>query len=368
MKHLYLLTLLFFVGCKTHKSQANMPLLECSTAIAKDSSINNQMSFTSQIYSNSTITIEPRVNGYLIEKNFKRGMPVKAGELLFKLDPTQINTQLTQSKAQLASAQAELIRANNDYQRAIPLSKINAISSSSLDEYKATYLSAKSSVDAAVAALKSAELNTKYTVITAPVSGIIQDSGASIGDWVGVGTKYGVLAQIYVTDTVQVKLALPMNNYITIHQHDSLLNPSYDNKKLISNIRLTLSNGSIYPENGIYDYTESSIDKLTGTMILIIKFANKEMFLKPNQFVKIDANIGSLATHIVIPQEAVIQSQGQSNIFVVSEDNTVDFRKVELGKTINDKWIIKSGLKKGERVLTSGLTKVKTGQKINIAH
>ncbi|MFI3263013.1 MAG: efflux RND transporter periplasmic adaptor subunit [Rikenellaceae bacterium] len=364
MRYIYFLILPFLFCCKTHKSTQQMPSLPCEVAITSDTLFKNRMSFTSQVYPNKTLTLEPRVNGYLVNTYFKKGMPVKKGDLLFQIEPLQISTTLSQAKAQLASAEAELSRAANNYYRAVPLAEINAISASSLDEYKSTYLAAQASMEVAKAELQSATLNMGYTKVTAPSDGIIDDSDVSIGDWVGTGTQYAVLAKVYEIDTILVKLALPMNDYLSIRQQDSLQNPSYQNATLISDATITLSDGTTFPEIGIYDYTESEIDNSTGTIILNIKFANRGGLLKPNQFVKVSANIGAEQQCITVPQVAIMQTQGQSNVFVVSKDSTVNYRKVTLGKTIDDKWIVETGLQKGEKILTSGLTKVRSGEKI----
>ncbi|MFI3268090.1 MAG: efflux RND transporter periplasmic adaptor subunit [Rikenellaceae bacterium] len=364
MKYIYFFILPFLFCCKSHKTESSMPSLPCEVAYVSDTIFKNRMNFTGQIYPNNTFTLEPRINGYLVNTNFKKGAPVKKGDILFQIEPIQINTTLTQAEAQLSSAIAEQTRTQNNYYRAVPLAEINAISASSLDEYKASYLAAQSSVNVAKAELESARLNMGYTTITAPANGIIADTDVSIGDWVGTGTQYAVLAKIYDIDTIQVKLALAVNDYLTIRQRDSLLNPSYDNSNLISDVKITLSDGTEYPEMGVYDYTESEIDSSTGTIILNVKFANKSMVLKPNQFVKVCANIGSERSCVVVPQVSVVQTQGQSNVFVVSDDDVVAFRKVKLGATIGDDWIVESGLKKGDKVLTTGVTKVRTGQKI----
>lgn len=364
MRYIFFLLLPFLACCKSHKTKPQMPNLTCEVSYATDTIFKNRMNFTSQVYPNKTLTLEPRINGYLASTNFKKGMPVKKGDILFQIEPIQINTTLTQAEAQLASANAELTRARNNYYRAVPLAKINAISESSLDEYKSTYLSAESSVKVAEAELENAKLNINYTSVTAPNDGIIDDTSVSIGDWVGVGTQYAVLAKIYDIDTIQVKLALAVNDYLSIRHRDSLLNPSYDNSKLISDVKIILSDGTEYPEIGVYDYTESEIDNSTGTIILNVKFLNENNVLKPNQFVKVCANIGTERDCVVVPQVAVIQTQGQNNVFVVSDDNTVNYRKVALGSTIGDKWIVEGGLKKGEKVLTSGLNKVRSGEKI----
>ena len=322
------------------------------------------MKFVGLISANSQVTLQPRISGFLLSTHYDNGMPVRKGQLLIRIDPTQLQTEVSAAQAALASAEAMLIEARNNYNRAVPLAGINAISQSSLDQYAAQYASAEANLRSAQSALKNASLNLSYTMIYAPVSGIIGSSPASVGDYVGVGTKFTVLNTISDIDSVSVQLSMPVQQYLSLRNDSLNTLPSYQNQSLFSNIVLTLSDGSTFPYPGRYDYTQRDVSNTTGTINFVVKFPNPEHILKPGQYARIMADVGDLRQAILIPQRCVSQSQGINSVWVMKPDSSVEFRKVVLGDTFGSFWIIESGLSEGEPVLTSGQMKVRNGMKI----
>lgn len=141
-------------------------------------------------------------------------MPVKKGQLLFTIDPNLLSTTLLSAQAALESARAREISARNDYERAVPLARIDAISRMQLDQYTAEFAAAQAAVRSAEQQVRNAQLQVGYTRIYAPIDGIIAATNAHMGDYVGVGTQFSVLTTISNIDTVAVNVAIPMAQYL----------------------------------------------------------------------------------------------------------------------------------------------------------
>ena len=291
--------------------------LQIETFRARIDSVPNRMSFISYLSSNFDAVIQPRVNGFLASRHFSSGMPVRRGQLLFRIDPEQLSTSMLAAEAELESARAQAVEARNNYERAVPLARINAISQSQLDQYTAQYRAAEAAVRSAEQALRNASLNVGYTELRSPIDGIAAHAEAHVGDYVGPGTQFNVLTTVSNTDTVSVDVAIPMSQYLRIVGNRT---PLADNGELLSDIRLTLADGTRYPLPGCYSYT----------------------------------------------QRCVLQSLNLASVWVVAEDGTVSYRRVTPGPVYGGMWCIAEGLEAGETVAASGLQKLHDGDKVSL--
>ena len=309
-----LVSALLPAGCGRHKPKPAMPPLQVETARAVTDSIPNRMSFIGYLSSNFDAVIQPRINGFLLSKRFSNGMPVKRGQLLFTIDPDQLSTTMLAAEAALQSAKAQALEARNNYERAVPLAKINAISQAQLDQYTAQYKAAEASVRSAEQTLSSARMNVGYTELRSPIDGIIEHTAAHVGDYVGPGTQFSVLTSISNIDTLTVDVAIPMAEYLRAAGGRSSI---YDNEGLLSDIRLTLADGTRYPYGGLYDYTRKDVSSSTGTLVLVVMFPNPDRSLKPGQFARVSANVGPVQPRVIVPQQSVSQAQGVNSVWVV---------------------------------------------------
>lgn len=358
-----MVALLLTTSCKQQAKNTIEPIaIEVATVEAR--SLPYTKSFIATIGDNYSATVQPRISGFLVASSFKNGMPVRKGELIFTLEDAPQRANRLAAEAALSSAKAKAVEAKRNYERAIPLVRINAISQTQFDQYTAENLSAIASVKSAEQSLRNAQLDESYTRIYAPISGIISSSAATAGDYIGPGTQFSQLTTIQNIDTVSVDLAIPMSEYLTISERKSF---SYDNASLLSNIRLRVADGSEYPEEGFYQYTRQSIASEMGTIVLVIGFKNSDYALKAGQFARITASLGADKERIVIPQRAVSQIQNISSVWVIRPDSTAEYREVKLGNKAKEWWIVESGLDKGEMVATTGLQKLRNGEKISIS-
>ncbi len=357
---LYLL-LIFASSCKAHHTPSQAPPMTITTTIARADTLTMRYRFTSHLQSRTRAIIQPRVSGYLLQKSYQAGEVVRRGQRLFTIDASLLRTTLRSAEAQLSAAIAEQTTARNDYERALPLARLNAISESQLDAYRASFASAEGEVKAAREAVENTRLQVGYATIYAPIDGIAANSEASEGDYVGPGTQYSVLTTIDAIDTLTFDVAIPTSLYM---QHSDPSRPSSDNSTLLSDIRLRLANGQEYPHRGLYDYTRQSVSPTAGTITIVVAFPNPEHRLKAGEYGEVECGIGSSQKVITLPQGAVTTLQDKHIVWVIGKDSTAQWREVTLGDAVAGRWIIRQGLSEGEQVAIEGSQKLHQGAKV----
>lgn len=358
----YLIFALSLCGCD-HSSVTTTPSMPTSVEVvtAQSRLVPDRQSFVGRIVGNYQAVIQPRVSGYLLSRHFESGMPVKRGDLLFEIDAGLLRTTLLTARASLESARAQAVEAKNNYERAIPLAEINAISQSQLDQYRAQHLAAEASVRTAEQQLRNASLEVGYSRIYSPIDGFIEAPEAHVGDYVGVGTAFSTLTKVINIDTVSVDISLPLRQYMRYIEPNR---PIYENENLLSEITLFGSDGTPYPLRGTYNYTRTEISDAAGTLAIVVNFPNPDYRLKAGEFARVEANIGTPQPSITIPQRSVVQTQGQSSVWVIRPDSTAEYRRVTLGNTSGEWWIVEEGLREGEEVVVGGTQRLRNGMKV----
>ncbi len=358
---LAIVVLLAASGCKKKRAAQTVPPLPVEVVQAVADEVPLRMHFIGTLASNFDAVIQPRVNGYLLSTGYESGAPVRKGQLLFAIDPAQLSTSMLEAQASLESARAQLAEARNNYERAVPLAKIDAISAAQLDQYTAQYKAAEANVRSMEQSVRSAEMNVGYTELRSPIDGIAANTQAHIGDYVGPGTQFEILTTVSNIDTLTVDVAIPMARYLKAAGRDT---PVYDNAGLLSDIRLTLSDGTVYPVKGRYDYTRKDISSTTGTLVIVVRFPNPGQRLKPGEFARVDANIGPSRRVVLVPSRCVNQTQGVNSVWVVRPDSTVVYRQVTTGDAYGELWSIDEGLAADEWVVAAGTQKLRNGAKV----
>ena len=291
--------------------------------------------------------VRPEVAGYLVRRLYQEGAPVRKGQVLFEIDPRLFETPVSQTKAQLAQAEAQLTRANRDVERDTPLAAQKAIAQSQLETDIQTQLANRAAVDAARAALETAELNLDFTHVRSLVDGIAAIATAQIGDLVGPTTLLTTVSQVQPIKAyfpVSEKEYLAMADRIRHGQQPWEPNPGPV---------LILSDGTTY-EKGAYLAADREVDPKTGTIRLAVTFRNPMGLLRPGQYGRVHAVTSTLRRSLVLPQRAISELQGQYQVRVVARDNRVAVRVVTVGERVGDQWVITSGLMAGERVAVDG--------------
>jgi len=292
--------------------------------------------------------IRPQVSGYLIKRDYREGSMVRKGEVLFEIDPRPFAAVLAQTEAQLAQAQAELGRAERDVQRDTPLAQARAIPQSQLDNDVQAHLAAQAAVKAAQAAVDTAELNVGFTKVRSLVDGIAAIATAQIGDLVSPTSLLTTVSQV---DPIKAYFSLSEQEYLHIADQINRPVPARGLWKTGPALTLTLADGTVYPTSGAFLAADRQIDPRTGTIRISAAFPNPQNLLRPGQYGRVRAATEVVDHALLVPQRAVTDVQGKSQVRVVGADNKVSLKTVTLGGRAGNRWIVRQGLDPGARVI-----------------
>lgn len=335
------------------------PEVYVTTAVQKDVPVT--MELVGQTAGSKDVEIRARVEGYLDSVNFREGDYVKQGDLLYTIDPKPLEATVAQAKANVATAQAKLVQAQQDVDRLKPLAEQQAVSRRDYENSVSSRDAAKAQLDAAKAALDSAQLNLGYTRITAPLSGLADLSKVKPGNLVGRGEST-LLTTISIIDPIYFTANLNEADYLRLAEQRKSIPVSVGERKKVD---LVLANGEMYAEKGHLDAVQRSIDPKTGTLAARLVFPNPTRILRPGQYGRIRFVIDTLEGAVCVPQKAVAELQGVQQVVVVGADRKAEIRTVKVGPRYGELWAILEGLKAGETVVVEGLQKVKPGIEVS---
>ena len=272
------------------------------------------------------IEIRARVQGFLEEIHFREGSSVKKGQLLYSIDQSELLQELTAAQATLAAAKTALAYADSDVARYRPLAEMNAVSQRDLDSAVALQEASVAQVEAAEAVLRLAEINLSYATIRAPMDGLIGLSKAKVGDYVGQSPNPVVLNTLSDTDPIHVRFPVGEREYLEMARRypEKQRGGGGDDDADDISLELILADGTLHPHDGHPEFIERNIDASTGTLIIEASFPNPELILRPGQYGRVRAVTDVLVDARLVPQRAVQELQGQHQVWVVTDDETVD--------------------------------------------
>lgn len=314
--------------------------------------------YVGRLQAKNDVAIQARVSGYLLTRDFREGDIVEAGAVLYTIDDSEYEAAVARAKADLASAVAQQANALRTYKRGLELVAKGAISQSEMDNFEAQKLEGDAGIEAAQAQLESARVNLGYTTITAPITGRIGRSIASVGDLVGPTT--GDLTSLVSIDPMEAHFQVSEATYLS-RVADNIANGMNSESVQRIEVSLELADGSIYPRIGRLDYIANRIDQTTGTLEARARFPNPDAVLVPGQYVRVLLQDAELSEDLFIPQAAVQADQQGSYVLTVDGTGLVVRRDVELAQRLDDKVIVKQGLTAGEQVIVRGLQQVRPG-------
>jgi len=352
---------LFISGCEKPKGQisASPPTVEVTEVLQKDVPVQQEWVGTLDGMVNASINAQ--VTGYLIRQNYKEGELVKKGQLMYEIDPRTFKANLDQAKSNLARQQAVLKTALLDLERIKRLLPEKAVSVRDRDNAVGREAAARAEVLAAEAAVEKAQLDLGFTKITSPISGIAGISKAQLGDLVGPSSANNVLTSVSQIEPIRAYLGLSEQQYLQFARDKE----NHAERRAPIPLELILADGTTYPHGGKFYFADRQVDVKTGTIQVAVLFPNPNNLLRPGQFARIRAVIKTEIGALLVPQQAVTQLQSKFQIAIVNPENTVDIRLVNPGERIGSLWIIKEGLKSGDRVIVEGLQKVRNGMKVD---
>lgn len=306
----------------------------------------------------ANVVVRPRVQGYLTKILYTAGSEVNEGETLFEIDDRPFAASLAQAEASLAQVEAIQVKAELDANRQVSLFASNAVSAQDRDAAVQNNEAAKANVQAAKAAVELARINLEFTRITAPVRGIIGISNPGIGDLVGpTGTD---LTKISTVDPIKATFQVSEQEYL---RGEELLNRmmAMPLEERPADLELILADGSVHPEKGKFLSADRQIDPKTGTLAVETLFPNPGNKLRPGLFARLRAVIRTEKDALLVPQRAVMETQGAYHLVIIGEGEKAEIRPVKVGERFGRDWVITSGLKPGERVVVEGLQKARAG-------
>ncbi len=326
------------------------PAVDVVAAIQRDEPIYREWIGTTDGDVNAEI--RPKVDGYLLRRVYSEGSYVHQGDVLFEIDARQVRAQLQQAEANLAQAQSGLTKADRDVARFEPLAAQKALSQQELDNARSEQTSAKATVGALGAAVEQARLNLSWSRVTSPISGIAGIAQTQVGNLVGPQT---VLTTVSRVDPIRVRYQIGEQEYLQLQRDPAMRN---------AELQLVLSDGTVFPQRGHVLLSGREVDVKTGTITTIGIFPNPGNLLRPGQYAKIRAATEVRRGAILVPQRAVNELQGAYQVAVIGADNKAQIRTVDAGPQLGSMWLINSGLQPGDRVVTGGFSRLKSGMTV----
>jgi membrane fusion protein (multidrug efflux system) len=351
----------FSWGCSRKPAQTAPPPPEVLVTTVQPQDVPRVLERVATLDGFINANINAQVQGYIVSRDYTEGLPVKKGDLLFKIDPRPFEAALAQAKGTLAKDKANQAKTDADEKRARDLFQKKVISDQERDTAIAAAGSNRANVEADEAAVKQAEINLGYTKITAPIDGIAGFTNNQVGDLVGPST--GPLTTVSQIDPVKAVVTAgegPFTDFVSRHP-----DPKERNEYVKSlDFELILGNGEMYPQKGKFYALDRSLDVKTGSIRYEVTFPNPGNILRPGQFGKVRFVADIKKGAMVVPQEAVNELQGSYQVAVVDENNTVSIRPVKMGERIGAMWEVTEGLKPGDRVVVQGLQKAREGSTV----
>jgi membrane fusion protein (multidrug efflux system) len=318
--------------------------------------------FPAQLSGSREVEVRARVSGILLERVYREGEPVKAGQLLFRIDPAPYQAAADEARAALAEEQARLSQAERDEKRLAPLVEKRAVSRKEYDDAVSERESAGAAVASAQARLRSAQLDLGYTRVVSPISGISGRALRSEGSLVNPTTD-SLLTRVSQSDPMWAIFSLSDREMEAVRA--AMTAQGLSEAQL--EVALVLPDGSRYTPSGKLNFSGSLVDPETGTVQARAEFANPGGRLLTGQFVRA-ALLGIVRRGaITVPQRAVQSGQQGKFVFVIGADDSVEARPVEAGEWQRDEWVIESGLAAGDRVVVDGALRLRPGAKVKVA-
>jgi membrane fusion protein (multidrug efflux system) len=303
------------------------------------------------------VEVRARVEGFLESMNFREGSFVRKGSLLYRIDRKPFEAALAAARADKATAEARLAKANNDVARYTPLVAKQAVSQQELDNARAAQDATRAQVDAAAAAVEKVTLDLGYTDVFAPIDGLVGLTKVRPGSLVGRGEST-LLTTISQINPIVLRVGVTEADYLRVVKRDPARSGEAPRA---SGIELTLADGTQHPFPGTITTVERAVNAATGTLALQVSFPNPDSVLRPGQYGRARILVDMKSGAMLVPQRAVQALQSLYSVAVVGADNKVTFKNVKVGPRVDTLWVIEEGLKPGDQVVAEGLQALRDG-------
>ena len=326
----------------------------------KTSEVPTTATLIGQLDSPQNVEVRARVEAFVDEMRFTEGVEVKKGDVLFVLDKKPFLEKLGAANGALAESNAALNKYQTDVARLEPLVKNRAVPQQDLDNARASVDIGKADVLTAQSRVETAQLNLGYCEVLAPITGLIGAKQVSIGDLVGKGAPT-LLATMSTLDPIWFYGSISEVGYIKAMEWSRKVGKDIFSLPLT----LILANGLEHPDQGSFIFIDRAVDVKTGTLRIRARFANPDKILRPGMFARVRVDLGTRKDCLEVPERAVVELQGKSFLWVITQDGKAHQREVTVGEQNGSNMLVLKGLEPGERIVVEGLQKVREGAPVN---
>lgn len=343
-------------GCdNSGNQQAHAPVPQVTVHVAHNAPLSIITELPGRTSAFRVAEVRPQVSGIILKRNFVEGSDVEAGQSLYQIDPATYQAAYDSAKGDESKAEAAAAIAHLTVKRYVPLLGTQYISQQDYDQAVATARQADADVKAAKAAVESARINLAYTKVTSPITGRIGKSSVTEGALVTNG-QADAMATVQQLDPIYVDVTQSSSDFMRLKQQS--LQQGNDAKS----VQLVMENGQPYALKGSLQFSDVTVDESTGSITLRAIFPNPQHVLLPGMFVRARIDEGVNPNAMLVPQQGVTRTpRGDATVLLVNDRNQVETRNVVAAQAVGDQWLITSGLKAGDKVIVSGLQKVRPG-------
>lgn len=343
-------------GCdNSGDQQAHAPMPQVTVHVVNNAPLSIITELPGRTSAFRVAEVRPQVSGIILKRNFVEGSDVAAGQSLYQIDPATYQAAYDSAKGDESKAEAAAAIAHLTVKRYVPLLGTKYISQQDYDQAVATARQADADVMAAKAAVESARINLAYTKVTSPITGRIGKSSVTEGALVTNGQS-NAMATVQQLDPIYVDVTQSSSDFMRLKQES--LQQGSDAKS----VQLVMENGQPYALKGSLQFSDVTVDESTGSITLRAIFPNPQHALLPGMFVRARIDEGVNPSAMLVPQQGVTRTpRGDATVLLVNDKNQVETRNVVAAQAVGDQWLITSGLKPGDKVIVSGLQKVRPG-------
>lgn len=339
------------------KAMKNRPAPSVTVQEIENQSVIRSFEAPGRVVSKYRVDVMARISGYLLKSYFKEGDTVKAGQILFQIEPTEYSNASNVAAANVKNLKAQLVYAEKQLARAAELVKKDYIAKAQYDQMLSQRDALKAQLASAQASYNDANRNLGYTHVKSPVNGKVGIINVTVGNY--VSPTSGALTTINSTDPIYVTFPIDSADFQALANADKSNNI---NRK----VELILNGGNKYSKTGVQDFQDNKVDQSTGTVTMRATFANPNNELIHGEFVTVKLYSNKPVEVPVAPITAVLENQAGKYVYKLDENNLPQLVYVKTGEQNGENWIIKEGLKKGDRIVTEGLQKVTPGKPVTI--
>jgi RND family efflux transporter MFP subunit len=358
-------SVIFLAACSQENRYVAPPLPKVTVAAPVQRPVTRYLELTGNTAAVNSANLVARVPGFVQEINYRDGALVKAGMLLFTIEPEPYAVKLSQARAAEAGAEATLKQTQADFDRYASLVTSQTASRQQYDQSLASRDAARANFQQAQANTRLAALNDEYAHVKAPFDGTVTARQVSVGEFVGGTATPSLLATIVQIDPIYVNFNINEQDVLRLRTEIQKQGLTRDDLNAVP-VEIGLQTESGYPHAGTFDYASPVVNPQTGTLAARGVFKNTDRILLPGYFVRVRIPVERPADALLVPEAALGSDQGGRYVLLVNKDNVVEHRSVKTGPVIDDLRVIDEGLSPADRVVIAGVLRAVPGQQVEL--